>query len=66
MPPGYDILVFAANGILNFIDSELEKFELILISNGSDSFICKAFRDEAVVCYRESLITQQMDESGSP
>lgn len=31
-----------------------------------DSFISKAFRGEAVVCYREPLITQEIDESGSP
>ena len=33
--------------------------------NKPDSFICKAFRDEAVdQIYRESLITRQMGESG--
>ncbi len=31
-----------------------------------DSFISKTLRGEAVVCYREPLITQEMGESGSP
>ncbi len=29
-----------------------------------EAFICKALKGEAIVCYCEPLITQQMDASG--
>ena len=32
----------------------------------SEVFICKALKGEAIVCYCEPLITQQMKASGSP
>ena len=31
-----------------------------------EAFICKAFKGEAIVNYASSLITQQMEASGSP
>ncbi len=31
-----------------------------------EAFICKAFKGDAIVSYREPLITQQMKASGSP
>jgi len=31
-----------------------------------EAFICKVFKGEAIVCYCEPLITQQMEISGSP
>ena len=32
----------------------------------SEAFICKALKGEAIVCFCEPLITQQMKASGSP
>jgi hypothetical protein len=32
----------------------------------SEAFICKAFKGAAIVVYAASLITQQMEASGSP
>ncbi len=34
--------------------------------HGSEAFICKAFKGEAIVHYASALITQQMEASGSP
>ena len=48
------------------MDIAYEIFGLSRISHESDSFVGKALRDEAAVSYRNSLITQQMGESGSP
>jgi hypothetical protein len=39
---------------------------LILILHGSEAFICKAFKAEAIVHYAFALITQQMEASGPP
>jgi len=39
---------------------------LTRIFHKSEAFICKAFRGAAVVCYRKSLITQQMKASDLP
>jgi hypothetical protein len=36
------------------------------ILHGSEAFICKAFKVEAIVNYASALITQQMEASGSP
>ena len=49
---------------------QLFKFEfyesITWILNESEAFICKALKDEAIVCYCESLITQQMKTYSSP
>ncbi len=39
--------------------------KLTLIFHAPEVFICKAFKDAAVVFYCKSLITQQMGTSGS-
>ena len=39
---------------------------LTRILHKSEASICKAFRGDAVVCYRKPLITQKMDVSGLP
>jgi hypothetical protein len=36
------------------------------ISKELEAFICKALKGEAIVNYASSLITQQMEASGSP
>ena len=36
------------------------------ILHGSEAFICKALKAEAIVHYASALITQQMEASGSP
>jgi len=38
---------------------------IIWILHELDAFICKALKGEAIVCYCESLITQQMKASDS-
>ena len=34
--------------------------------HGSQAFICKAFKVEAIVNYASALLTQQMEACGSP
>jgi len=52
-----------------FIDFKLKfqaKYYPIQVLHELEAFICKAFKGEAIVCYCESLITQQIKASGSP